>query len=171
MKITSDQIEKKAIAGKTKDGRPVVYIATKGGLHAFFCKEEDGSIASIGAAPHKAIARFLAEKKADVAWADDFEKAETDLAKSEGDMFEKLRKVMFMPHVQVLSADVKPSDKFLVYDTSSKTIDVIAKADLEAEVRAGKVDEFALVRDLSLVDRARPLRDHEDFEHLFGGRR
>lgn len=81
MKIDKDQIAETFIAGKTKDGKNIVYVATHGGLHAFFCKDEDGNVSSIGAAPHKAIARFLAEKKEPgIKWNEDFNKSE-DLQK------------------------------------------------------------------------------------------
>src|ERR1051326_2469549 len=96
MKLSADQIEKKTIAGTTKEGNPVVYIATKGGLYAFFTKDEEGNIASIGAAPQRAIAKFLASKKKDIAWKDDFHKSE-DLAKSEGELFQRMRSALFTP--------------------------------------------------------------------------
>ena len=108
MKISADQIEDKGIAGKTEDGRPVVYILTKGGLHAFFVKTAEG-IASIGAAPHLAIARFLAGKKEKINWEEGFEKSE-NLAKSEALQFQKLRKMMFMPSFDKAVGPGRPSD-------------------------------------------------------------
>ena len=124
MKISADQIEDKGIAGKTEDGRPVVYILTKGGLHAFFVKTAEG-IASIGAAPHLAIARFLAGKKEKINWEEGFEKSE-NLAKSEALQFQKLRKMMFMPS---FDKAVGPEDLLMVYDLQRSRIDVLKTED------------------------------------------
>jgi hypothetical protein len=61
--IESHHIEEKSVVGKnTRNGTPVVYIKTHGGLHCFFANM-DGVIRCVGAAPHKAIAKFLAEKR------------------------------------------------------------------------------------------------------------
>lgn len=77
MKIDKDQMAETFIAGKTSDGRNVVYVATHGGLHAFFCKDKEGNISAIGAAPHRAISRFLAEKKEPgIKWNEEFNKSE-----------------------------------------------------------------------------------------------
>jgi hypothetical protein len=77
MKIDKDQIAETFIAGKTKDGKNIVYVATHGGLHAFFCKDENGDISAIGAAPHKSIAKFLAEKKeSGIKWNEELDKSE-----------------------------------------------------------------------------------------------
>lgn len=163
MKISSDQIENKSIAGKTKDGRPVVYIATKGGLHAFFMKDEDGSISSIGAAPHRAIAKFLAGKKADIEWKEDFAKSE-DLEKAEDALFQRLRKAVFCPSA---SGDQTPSGVYMVYDIEKGQIDVMKKEQLEEEVKTGKVSSWALVRDTSLLAKASFIKDSDGFDHLF----
>jgi hypothetical protein len=167
MKITADQIDSKAIAGKTEDGRAVVYVSTKGGLHAFFCKDESGNTCSIGAAPHRAIAQFLAGKKENITWESDFKKSETNLAKSEEALFHKLRKIMFMAPVVLGSVDPQMSDTFALYDVAKHTIEVISKAELEEDIKHGKVDRFALVRDLSLSIRSTCIQDHPEFSSLF----
>lgn len=153
MKIDADQIEKKSIAGQTKDGRNVVYIKTLGGLHIFFCKNQEGKIESIGAAPHRAIAKYLSSKKEDIAWKDDFHKSE-DLAKSEIEQFERLRNLVFFP----ASKDaVGPSDILLVYDTATSKIDIIKSEDF---IRTD-YDEYCLVRDCSLQHPAQMLKHYE----------
>lgn len=167
MKITADQIDIKTVAGKTKDGRPVVYIATKGGLHSFFCKDEDDQIVSIGAAPHRAIAKFLAGKKEQIEWDKDFEEKTSNLKKSEEDLFEKLRHVMFMEHVRLGDESPKRSDTYLVYNVPRQIIEVMKSEDLENEISQGLVDRYTLVRDLSMTVRACVVGNHEKFSHLF----
>jgi hypothetical protein len=166
MKITADQIDFKAIAGETKDGRSVVYIATKGGLHAFFCKDEEGQIMSIGAAPHRAIAKFLAAKKEKIEWSKDFEG--DGLNKSEADFFQKLRKVMFMDQVQLGDKAATMSDTFLVYDVRKSEIEVVKREDLEEQIKKGTVDKYALVRDMNLSQKVQVLKEHDEFADLFG---
>jgi hypothetical protein len=166
MKISSDQIKTKAIAGKTKDGRPVVFIATKGGLNAFFVKGEDGTISSIGAAPHRAIARFLAGKKEDIDWNDDFAKSEDSLEKSEDVLFQKLRSAIFCPQVDHDEAAVKKSDVYMVYDITKCSIAVMSKAELEQEIKDHRADELSLIRDTSLSDRATLLKDSSIFKDV-----
>lgn len=157
MKISADQIEKKAIAGKTKSGNPVVYIATKGGLHAFFTKDEDGNIASIGAAPHRAIAKFLAGKKADIEWKEDFHKSE-DLEKSEEALFQGMRTAVFAP----AQGGPERTGVIIVYDTKKSTIEVMNKSELKEEIKHGQVSSFAFCRDSSLNEEVMLVRDWED---------
>jgi hypothetical protein len=143
MRISADQIEDKGIAGKTEDGRPVVYILTKGGLHAFFVKTAEG-IASIGAAPHLAIAKFLAGKKEKINWEEDFTKSE-GLAKSEVDQFQKLRKMMFMPS---FDKAVGPEDLLMVYNFERMQIDVLKTEDFAESDYA----KSCLVRSCALTE-------------------
>lgn len=157
MKIAADQIEKKAIAGKTKDGNPIVYIATKGGLHAFFMKDEDGTISSIGAAPHRAIAKFLAGKKADIEWKEDFHKSE-ELEKSEEALFQGMRTAMFATP----QGGDERTGVMIVYDSKKRTIEVMNKAELKEEIKCGQVSGFAFCRDSSLNGEVSLVRDWED---------
>jgi hypothetical protein len=159
MKISSDQIEKKAIAGKTTDGKPVVYIATKGGLHAFFMKDEDGSISSIGAAPHRAIAKYLASKKHDIKWKEDFHKSE-DLTKSEGELFQRMRNAILTP----LSTNGDKTGVYMVYDINKGSIEVMRKSDLMEELKSGTVSRYAMVRDTSLSSPVTLAQDCEDLK-------
>lgn len=149
MKITKDQIEVKQLAGHKKDGSPVVYVMSKGGLHAFFARGENSQIEAIGAAPHKAIAKWLAEKKAgEIKWEDDFlTKNEDSLVKSESNMFLKLRKMIFMPKTEV---PVGPSDIYIVYDSKNSQIEVVNKS----EFIESKYDDYCLVRNCSLSEDA-----------------
>lgn len=61
----SINIEQKHIASKkrigTLHGQPVVEILLKGGLH-LITTLKDGKPATIGAGPHRAVARWMAEK-------------------------------------------------------------------------------------------------------------
>lgn len=157
MKISADQIEKKAIAGKTKSGNPVVYIATKGGLHAFFTKDEEGNVASIGAAPHRAIAKFLAGKKHEIEWKDDFHKSE-ELEKSEEALFQGMRTAVFAPP----QGGTELTGVMIVYDTKKKTIEVMNKSELKEEIKHGTVSGFAFCRDSSLNEEVTLVRNWED---------
>ncbi len=159
MKLSADQIEKKAIAGKTKEGNPVVYIATKGGLHAFFTKDEEGNISSIGAAPHRAIAKFLAGKKYDIEWKDDFHKSE-DLEKSEGQLFQRMRGALFTP----LSTNGEKTGVYMVYDIHKGSIEVMRKAELMEELKSGATNKYAIVRDTSLSSPVTLAQDCEDLQ-------
>jgi hypothetical protein len=156
MKIAADQIESKAIAGKTDDGRPIVYILTKGGLHAFFCKDKEGHIASIGAAPHKAIARFLAGKKETIKWDSGFEKSEDSLSKSESDQFEKLRTLMFMKSFE---QPVGPEDVLVVYDIKNSKFNIMKSEDFNKK----EYNDSCLIRSCALNKPPVPIFDY------FGG--
>jgi hypothetical protein len=169
MKISADQIAEKEIAGKTKDGRPVVYIATNGGLHAFFCKDEEGNTCSIGAAPHKGIAKFLAGKKEDITWNSAFSKSEATLEKSEEALFQKLRKVMFMPCVMLGEIEPAKSDTFVLYHVNKQAIEVVSKSEIEEDIKNGEVDRFDLIRDVSITSPAICIQDHPQFLNSFGG--
>lgn len=62
MKINQSEILEKTVIGRNKSNNtPVIYIKTAGGLNAIFIND-NGEIKAAGAAPHKAIAVFLAEK-------------------------------------------------------------------------------------------------------------
>ena len=159
MKIDAKQIKTKAVAGETKDGNAIVYIETVGGLHAFFTKE-DGKIAAIGAAPHREIARFLSDKHSSgIKWNDDFiTKSECALVKSEGEYFKKLRKMMFMPAMDVDG----PEDIILVYDTSKLTIEIVKKEDFEESLKKGEYQPYSLARSASLKRTAVLIKDWYD---------
>ena len=168
MKIAADQIEEKAVAGETKDGSPVVYILSKGGLHVFFAKNKDGQIEAIGASPHKAISSFFAEKKCPgIKWDEkfldkNFMKSES-LDKSEGELFLKFREMIFTDKIR--KAEMKNTGVFLVYDISKTTIEVLTKADLIDVIK--EKDPYSLVRDTSLSQKAEILKDHEEFAEFF----
>lgn len=68
--VDEKQIEYKKRVGKLK-GSPVVEVGLKGGLHLIFVNE-GGTWATLGAAPHRAIARHIAKKKSDnkIEWSD-----------------------------------------------------------------------------------------------------
>ena len=89
MKIDKDMVLKRDIVGKKADGSPVVMLVTHGGLYAFFSKNNNGEVETLGMAPHKAIAAWMSEQKArDIKWEEGFMKNENsemeDLQKSDG---------------------------------------------------------------------------------------
>jgi hypothetical protein len=63
MKISSNLIKTKDVAGYTKEGNPIVYVQTYGGLHACFAKGDGAALSAMATAPHKAILRWLCERK------------------------------------------------------------------------------------------------------------
>ena len=138
MKIEQGHIDKREIAGKTEDGRNIVYISTKGGLHSFFCKNKDGEIVSIGAAPHAAIAKFLASKKEPgIQWNEEFSKSES-LQKSET-TFDTLRKFMFSD-LSLKKSEV--SDTYLVYCTIKREISAMRKNEIIEGIKKKELDKY-----------------------------
>jgi hypothetical protein len=75
MNIRPEEVETKSKVGKL-DGNPVIEVGLKGGLHLVFVSR-NGKIETLGAGPHRAVARFIAKKKTE-------NKIEfTDLAKAD----------------------------------------------------------------------------------------
>ena len=155
MKISADQIEERKIAGTTKDGNPIVYVITKGGLHAFFSKSKDGEIETLAAAPHKAIAKWLAEKRSpDIEWK------ELDIEKAEIDLFNRVRNVVFSKPIKTAAQPEKQS--YLVYNISRCDIEVMTKAEIETNLN--NINEYCLVKDLSLTKPVELLKNCADFK-------
>lgn len=68
------QIDSKQLVGKPKkvgktEGRDVLEIATKGGLHLIVAAK-DGHFETLGTGPHRAVARYIAKKRRDIQWSD-----------------------------------------------------------------------------------------------------
>ena len=168
MKLSADQIEEKCIAGKTKDGRPVVYVLTKGGLHSFFCKNTEGQIMSIGAAPHKAIAKFLSGKKEDIEWNKDFNNKTGKIDKSDNTIYTMLRKAMFAK--PLIKKESQPSDVYIVYDINKEEISLMKHSEISNAIKDNKLQKFALIRELSLKSKAIFVKDHDSFSKLFEGK-
>lgn len=61
MNIEPKHIASKRRIGTRKSGEPVVEILLKGGLH-LVTTLQDGKPKTIGAGPHRAVARWMAEK-------------------------------------------------------------------------------------------------------------
>jgi hypothetical protein len=155
MKISADQIEKRTIAGTTKDGNPIVYVITKGGLHAFFSKSKDGEIETLAAAPHRAIAKWLAEKRSpDISWK------EVDLEKAEIDLFQRVRNVVFSKPIDTPAQPERQS--YLVYNIAQCDIEVMTKSEIEANLT--RMNAYALVKDLSLTKPVELLKNCTDFK-------
>lgn len=155
MKISADQIESKKVAGKTKDGNPIVYVITKGGLHAFFSKNKDGEIDTLSAAPHRAIAKWLAEKRSpDIEWS------ELDLEKAEVDLFNRVRNVIFSKPINTPAQPEQQS--YLVYDIAKCDIEVMTKAEIAANLAT--ISQYALIKDLALTKPAELLKESPDFK-------
>jgi hypothetical protein len=171
IKIASSMIAKKAVAGKLS-GEPVLYVLTKGGLHAFFSKE-DGKLTTLATAPHRAIGIFFAEKKAKeldkkLEWSGEFlqknEQDITDLIKSEEDgLFNSLRAKMFAPkqkkHV--------PSPNYYVYDIKSKNIGMMSGKDVALAVANKTLPKDSAIRREDLSDDVPSHHSiHPDFANL-----
>ena len=163
MKINDNQIETKAFAGKAGDGSPLVYLVTKGGLHAIFKKNKDGAIESIAAAPHRGIAQWMAEEKdKEIKWDSDFlSKSDEELVATEQELFDKLRNVFFLP--ERLGKSTK-TDVYMVYDTGNVTIQLTKKEDLKEELELGLTYDYWLVRNFALNEPVYLLKDHPEFK-------
>lgn len=147
MKIAPNQIETKAIAGKTKDGQPVVYVVTKGGLHTFFTKADDGSVVSLGAAPHRGIASWMAEKRSPgLEWDEKFAD-KNHLIKSEAQRFQELRDILFASH----QLPATGQDAFIVYDDTNRTMEIMDQEALVSQLKKGE-HAFSFVRPLDLSE-------------------
>jgi hypothetical protein len=145
MKIAPEHIEFKAIAGKTKEGHPVVYVLTKGGLHAFFTKAADGDVTSLGAAPHRGIASWMAEKRSPgIQWDEDFAEKH-HLVKSETQRFQQLREIMF----ESVLLPPTGQDLLVVYDDEARTIEVMDHETLTSALSKGE-HSWSFVRPIDL---------------------
>ena len=147
MIIKEEQIAEKKLAGVSGKDSPVLYIVSKGGLHAFFTKK-DGQIESLGAAPHKAIAMWMAEKRdPELKWNKEFlsktEYDQSDLAKSIKRKFEEIRVMFFDPIIQK-SENI--SEEYTVYDYANKTFLSMNKSEIIESVINKSLDKLAMVR-------------------------
>lgn len=61
MNVQPRHIASKKRIGSRRDGTPVIEVLTKGGLYLVLT-HEGGKPKTIGAGPHRAVARFMAEK-------------------------------------------------------------------------------------------------------------
>lgn len=70
MNIKPEEIEYKKKVGRLGQS-PVIEVGLKGGLHLIFA-QRGGSFETLGAGPHRAVARFIAGKKSEgkVEWTD-----------------------------------------------------------------------------------------------------
>jgi hypothetical protein len=77
MRLTSDLIKHKFIAGDDGHGHPILAVETHGGLFCAF-KMSGGVVQTIAAAPHKAVLAWLVEQKEPrVRWTTPLTKATT----------------------------------------------------------------------------------------------
>lgn len=159
-------IAEKKIVGKTADGDPVVMVVTHGGLYAFFSKSGD-TVSTLGMAPHKAIALWMAEKKAgSIKWKDDFIKNENnelkELQKSNDSMFVRLRKLIFSPVVLQKTNEV--SDYFIVYDTAKLDIAVLHRSEIWEGLFQKQIKLSYLIRNVNLTESVSLISDHKEFK-------
>lgn len=61
MNLTAEHIAYRKKIG-TLDRRPVIELATTGGLHLVVCAKANG-VETLGAGPHRAVARHIAKKR------------------------------------------------------------------------------------------------------------
>jgi hypothetical protein len=171
VKISPDQIEVQKVAGRSSSDSPILYILTKGGLHAMFSKDKDGTTISLGASPHVAITKWLAEQRdPELKWNEDFiQKGEDfidDLQKSEESRYVKLRNAIFSP---VVSSPASTADAYIVYDTINKSFTVTDGEDLRKSAESGEIGRLTLIRHVSLTEPACVAEDHPEFSDLIRG--
>lgn len=93
MEIRADEVEYKKKVGKL-NGQPVIEVGLRGGLHLIFAAK-GGKFETLGAGPHRAVARFIAKKKTEdkIDW--------TDLAKA--DWVEPEHFALLLPKYEALT--------------------------------------------------------------------
>lgn len=169
MKIPPEEIEIKKLAGTSGDGDPVLYVLSKGGLHAFFTKTKD-EVKSLGAAPHRAIATWLAEQHdPKIKWNEEFmakgEDFVDDLQKSEANKFMQLRKALFAP-VPDLPEPRYDYDAYLVYGVREKTFSISSAEEVREGIEKGEIRRYDMVRHASLMWPAHLVEDDPQFGEL-----
>ena len=165
MRIDNEMVLKKEISGTRKDGSPVVMIVTYGGLYAFFSKNNNGDVETLGMAPHKAIAAWMAEQKAkDIKWNEGFlksEKTDTEtLSKSEDNIYIKLRNLLF--NDTLVKSEIK-SDYYIIYDLNDISIGVMKKNEIQEMLDSGEAHNNYLVRNLNLTEPYEFITEHKEF--------
>lgn len=164
MKISADQVDIRQLAGESGDGHPVIYVSTKGGLHAFFTKGGDGNISTLSAAPHRAIASWMAEKKdPKLKWKESFiNKTETTLEKAEQERFIRLRQTIFAPCELIKSTEW--NELWLVYDTERSQFHVEDEEGLAEGISKGEYGPYMLIRNMSLKEPVSTVAQHGKFK-------
>lgn len=168
MKINQNQLKIKEPAGKTKSGDPVLYVETHGGLHLFFMKRE-GKLVSLAAAPHKAIAQWLAEKQENIEWKKDFLQKSEDfqekLEKSRIGLYHKLRQLLWGQEIPEPISDNK--DQFLLFSNQNKDFQFFKKEELIESIKKKEISKYDAVRELDLSDSFTLLLFHNEFRNYF----
>jgi hypothetical protein len=165
-------IETKEHAGTSSSGSPIIYILSKGGLHAFFSKDKDGEVTTLGTAPHRAIAVWMSEKKdPGLKWKDGFlaksEITVDDIKKNDENRFDKLRSLIFYTQNAGLLAKNQSNDSFLIYDSDQHYIGVHSKQEILDALKKGEVSKFAVARDIGLTTSPSVLEMHPAFAEYF----
>lgn len=163
MNIDAEMVKRKEVAGVTREGKPIVFIETHGGLYAFFAKK-DSEVKALGVGAHLAIAQFMAEKEnPGIIWEKDFiQKSELDennLQKSENQQL-RITKVMFDPEI---SSEKSPSDIFFVYHMPTRVPTLMKKEKIEKYAQKGFFDDSFLIRDTNLTTTVLPFSEHPQF--------
>lgn len=166
MKIDNEMVLKKEIAGKRKDGSPVVMLVTHGGLYAFFSKNENGGIETLGMAPHKAIAAWMSEQKArDIEWNSGFLKSEKtesleNLSKNKQNLYVRLRNLLFSDS---LIKNTEKSDYYIIYDTKKINIGIMHKDEIQQKINSKEIYRESFVRNINMNEPCEILSLHKEF--------
>jgi hypothetical protein len=160
MKITEDLIKNKFVAGHTGDGKPIVFVETHGGLFACFAKSRDGTFETLATAPHKAILRWMCEKKdKGIQWSPDFKGEQvTDVQK-----FETLRFALMGPE-QMHKSD---TSDYIVYDVANQVIAVMDQEELEKSIKSGEIPPNAIMRKADCSGKVTVASMHPVFGRLY----
>lgn len=161
MNITADLIKDKTIAGKDSDGKPIVMVETHGGLFACFRKSKGGGYETLAAAPHRAIAMWMAEKKdRGIEWkkSDELSKSE----QTEAARFGVIRSVFFAP-ARMEKTELSGIPGYFVYDVHAATIDLMTATELKEAYQKGEILPNVAVRRTDLTDAPSRIDLHPDF--------
>jgi hypothetical protein len=160
MNIKEDQIKLKSVAGKTEDGRPVMYVLSKGGLHMFFTTTKDGKPEALAAAPHIAIARHFAEKKCPIKWGEEY------MLKSEP-QYDAMLKYFHSVDLPIQKSE-EMKDVWMVWNTkpSNKGFEIMDSKELIKGIKDGVYDCYDMVRPLDLSKKDSLIEDSDDFKEF-----
>lgn len=167
MNIKENLILEKEHVGTTPAGDPIIMIVTYGGLFAFFAKINN-KIETLGMAPHKGIAAWMAEKRLNgLKWNDNFMKHEDsgfeELKKHQTSRFNKLKKILFSP-INLLTKN-KKNKYFILYNVEKQDIQILHKNQIKEDIKKKVIDpKDYIVRPLNLSESYQSLLFYKDFK-------
>lgn len=162
MKITDDLVKNKFVAGHTSEGKPIIFVETHGGLFACFSKSKSGGYETLATAPHKAILRWMCEKKEKgLQWSPEF----TGEQPTHAQKFAQMREAMFSPD-QVKKSE-SDSDDYMVYDVENKAFAIMDGEELEKSIKTKEIGRMCILRKSDCTEKPSFASVHPRFGRLY----